>query len=345
MGTRVILVSVAFLFITGPGAVDSWLSLIDRFFGKDKQVTINTGDWYQALFPILGLIIIGVGLWWTRDKREVLVNSTDDGNGSTPLVSISQPELPTPDVPVVSNPQSRGTGRSRPILVNLEPGASDATLTNMTGHGDIDMINNEGAPGMVASGIHLTAPSVGPNSNWLIEVAEGDKASPEAAVFVDNIGILWRLNDTTGAYYFEFQVHFFNGSVYDLYPCIRVEGNLSINGTTLLPIPEIHERPIEFGNMVPHAKRSYVELRQDLTTMKPTVERLRDREGQKAGFRFGSLQLISELRTSTGDVVATFPLELRRRTGSTPYIHGDEIKFTHPPPTPDTEGSQNQEAE
>ncbi len=78
MWKRYIPIALAFILITGPGALDAWLSLFERFFGEDRQVTVNAGSWYQALFPVLGLAVLLFGIWWTRPKKSVLPTTADE---------------------------------------------------------------------------------------------------------------------------------------------------------------------------------------------------------------------------------------------------------------------------
>ena len=66
-----LLIGAAFLLITGPGAVDAWLSLADRFSGNGEgSLTISVSAWYQAVFPIAGLLILMGIVWWTRNKPQ-----------------------------------------------------------------------------------------------------------------------------------------------------------------------------------------------------------------------------------------------------------------------------------
>ena len=69
MWKRYVLIGIVYLLVNGVGALDAWLSLFDRFFGENKQVTVVVGDWYQALFPILGLAVLFFGVWWTRPGK------------------------------------------------------------------------------------------------------------------------------------------------------------------------------------------------------------------------------------------------------------------------------------
>ena len=146
---------LAFLLVTLPGSIDAWLALADRVRGKAEPVTINFGSWsdiYQLIFPLLGLVIlVCVVIWGRKTSGRTSSGESAEPTPTTPPVS-SKPENALPQ------PQGRAPPRGRPTLVTLEPGASDARLTNMTGTGDIDMIDNRGAPKMYASNIHLTRP-------------------------------------------------------------------------------------------------------------------------------------------------------------------------------------------
>lgn len=69
-------VILSFIFVTGPGALESWLSLIDRFHADANggaKMTLNLGsfqDIYKFAFPILGFVILLFGIWWTRPKKQ-----------------------------------------------------------------------------------------------------------------------------------------------------------------------------------------------------------------------------------------------------------------------------------
>lgn len=67
---KYIILGLAFLMVTLPGAVSSWLSLYDRFFGKvNEPVIISVTDWYSAIFPLLGFTVLMFGIWWTRPRK------------------------------------------------------------------------------------------------------------------------------------------------------------------------------------------------------------------------------------------------------------------------------------
>ena len=112
----------AFLLITGPGAVDAWLSLIDRFVGQvEEPISVSIGDWYEAIFPILGLIILVGVILWIRNKEEVakefrLSASTESVTGSSSRASPDK-EAITP-----SNLATRGyTPRISSGLIKASP--------------------------------------------------------------------------------------------------------------------------------------------------------------------------------------------------------------------------------
>ncbi|MDA1218799.1 MAG: hypothetical protein O2909_05090 [Chloroflexi bacterium] len=56
------------MFVTVPGMVDAWLSLADRFRGNNDGITVQVAVWeiYALVFPIVGLLILLGGVWWTR---------------------------------------------------------------------------------------------------------------------------------------------------------------------------------------------------------------------------------------------------------------------------------------
>lgn len=62
---RVLLIVGVFIFIEAPGALEDWLSLFDRF-AADEAVTVSLGQWFDLLFPIIGLGVLAFGIWWTR---------------------------------------------------------------------------------------------------------------------------------------------------------------------------------------------------------------------------------------------------------------------------------------
>jgi hypothetical protein len=68
---RAIWLGIVYLFVTGPGAVSDWTSLIKSYFGGDAQLNINFGSYYGAIFPIAGLAILLFGIWWLRPKQVI----------------------------------------------------------------------------------------------------------------------------------------------------------------------------------------------------------------------------------------------------------------------------------
>ena len=70
------------MFITVPGAIDAWWSLITRFSGQGAGVTISFGsasELYRLGFPLLGLAVLLFGIWWTRPKRGFASEKSTDG--------------------------------------------------------------------------------------------------------------------------------------------------------------------------------------------------------------------------------------------------------------------------
>ncbi len=71
MWKKYLLLALGFILITAPGAVEDWLSLIDRAKGGEPM-SINTTisqNLYGIIFPILGLAVILFGIWWTRPNK------------------------------------------------------------------------------------------------------------------------------------------------------------------------------------------------------------------------------------------------------------------------------------
>jgi len=95
MPKRFTLIVIVFILVTGPGALDAWLSLFERFFGEGKQVTVNFGDWYQALFPLLGLLVLLFGIWWARPNKVVVAASKDTPKESLIKAQVAAKELLT----------------------------------------------------------------------------------------------------------------------------------------------------------------------------------------------------------------------------------------------------------
>lgn len=61
-------------FVTGPGAVDAWLSLFDRVKGDGEATVVNlsftdVGDLYTLFFPAVGLMIL-VGILFSTRKSD-----------------------------------------------------------------------------------------------------------------------------------------------------------------------------------------------------------------------------------------------------------------------------------
>ena len=125
---KYIITGLAFFLFTGPGSVDAWLSLIDRFFGEGKEpVVISVEGWYQSVFPLFGLAILLFGIWWTRDKKpremSAPVPSSTFSNASPPLVEAHEEEPNT--LPV--SPANIGTQPGPPTI--LEASASDSNAS------------------------------------------------------------------------------------------------------------------------------------------------------------------------------------------------------------------------
>jgi hypothetical protein len=75
MGKRKpIILVLGFLLISAPGAVDSWLSLFET------MSVAFLADIYQLFFPVLGLLVLLFGLWWTRPKKEGTVTASYDSS-------------------------------------------------------------------------------------------------------------------------------------------------------------------------------------------------------------------------------------------------------------------------
>ena len=95
------LIGAAFLLITGPGALDAWLSLFDRFVGEaEEPVNVSIGDWYQAIFPILGLIILLGVILLTGNKKETPISAHTKGSRN----AVRQNQLETVPATESTNP-------------------------------------------------------------------------------------------------------------------------------------------------------------------------------------------------------------------------------------------------
>jgi len=69
---RYFTVALVFLLVTLPGAINTWLSLYDRFINNaEKPFRIPLADWYSVGFPLLGLAVLIFGIWWTRPSKVV----------------------------------------------------------------------------------------------------------------------------------------------------------------------------------------------------------------------------------------------------------------------------------
>ena len=119
---KYIITGLAFALFTGPGWVDSLLSLRDRFFGEGKEsVVISIDGWYQSLFPLLGLAILLFGIWWTRDKKpretSAPVPSSTFSNASPSLIETHEK---APDIfPLPSTDNSIRLGPSTFLEVSV----------------------------------------------------------------------------------------------------------------------------------------------------------------------------------------------------------------------------------
>lgn len=165
----------------------------------------------------------------------------------------------------------------------------------------------------------------GTETEWLDDVASYDKDNPQDGAVISRISVMWRLMDRTGAYFFDFQVHVHNGSVYDMALATRVEGHVAYDGATLLPVPEVNEFPADIlpGNIIPHGKAAYVQLRQDITRLAPVVDKFREHDDEEVVLTFRELKIWAEYRTPSGAVVTSFPLKLPSRVQTPPVTFTD----------------------
>ena len=124
---KLLLVGAAFLLITGPGAVDAWLSLIDRFVGRvEGPVKVSIGDWYEAIFPILGLgILVGVVLW-KGGKQVIAKEHRADAPTDSPTESSSTVPLSKETQAVDNSTQKNYTPKISSTLIR-------ATASELTG--------------------------------------------------------------------------------------------------------------------------------------------------------------------------------------------------------------------
>lgn len=82
-------IGIPFALVTVPGALNAWLSLIERFLTDGEgRVAISLGASYESVFPILGLGILLFGVWWTRDRQQTSTSErslsrTNDLDSST----------------------------------------------------------------------------------------------------------------------------------------------------------------------------------------------------------------------------------------------------------------------
>lgn len=138
MRWKYVFFAVTFLLVTGPGAVEAWLSLLDRFAEGSESVNVSLGNWYQAAFPFLGLAVLLFGIWWTRDRGTASpppLGLTESTGGSGQLTSnapagdeAQTPERPTTDaapVPIAS-PFDGGEPLTPAYLLGLIEGRTTA---------------------------------------------------------------------------------------------------------------------------------------------------------------------------------------------------------------------------
>lgn len=124
---------LSFLIVTGPGALDSWLSIGERIAGNNEsRVNIYLGDWYQSLFPIFGFAILAFGIWWTRSKHET--HKQTDTAGSTSVASKSESECSDGNV---GQDHTNGISAEKhlnksPVIIEASPSALVGIYKNRT---------------------------------------------------------------------------------------------------------------------------------------------------------------------------------------------------------------------
>lgn len=92
----------AFLLIIGPGAIDAWLSLIERFTKDKQRVTLSLTsitDIYELVFPLIGLFLLLFWVWWTRAP------SASKVGGIEPSQTNTIAEINSSGVTVTEDPQ------------------------------------------------------------------------------------------------------------------------------------------------------------------------------------------------------------------------------------------------
>lgn len=127
---KYIFIGLSYGLVVIPGALNAWLSLIARFTAEDRlPITISTPFWYQSLFPILGLGVLLIGIWWTSDKdKEKEIESAEriiHGSVQLERASTLQPEI-------VSEPEPTSAPEvpAAPKLVRILTPEADETEPN-----------------------------------------------------------------------------------------------------------------------------------------------------------------------------------------------------------------------
>ena len=89
---KYIFFGLSYCLVVIPGALNAWLSLSDRFSDEDNSlISISTPFWYQTLFPILGLVVLLFGVWWTRDKDKGRETNPAAGSIGNPIQHVAEP--------------------------------------------------------------------------------------------------------------------------------------------------------------------------------------------------------------------------------------------------------------
>ena len=135
LSAKGIVVTIAFVLVTVPGFLEDLLSLRDRLSGPTGgSVNVSVGDWYQLIFPPLGLAILLFGIWWiprvskNEPSQQASQNSEVQGPDTMPEPravnsTVEEPEDHESHVnPVLGLPMYKTGKESAPVI--LETSAS-----------------------------------------------------------------------------------------------------------------------------------------------------------------------------------------------------------------------------
>lgn len=296
-----LLIPLAFLLITVPGAIESWLSLADRIRGEPSAVSIDLGNiWelYGLAVPILGLVILLGGLWWIEKGNRTPRKETEPRNPS--------PSRPT----AISGGKVSGLRLIGNLFRNVDAIRAEE-VSDVTAMGNVHEAN-VGDAGASGGNVEIRAGDAAPAPERVIALTSAPVGSFEhkAAqlstlmiearkrlihdIFVYNSTIDWGAIVTDNPHIlFRFDIH--SGSIYMVKVGSKISGHVEYPCGEFKDMPEVREELL-FNR---EGRRGQLVLRQWL--MPAVVHWYRQRIGQLVTFAFRNVDVRMESENLDGE--------------------------------------------